>query len=296
MTKTVQTTAELHPQIGTLTADNPNPTVGQTVTFTATEPVAGDRATWTWQITNVDTGAVVDGPAAGQPRAPHSFAFRDPGQYRVRLTVSYDGATDEKDLDITVAALFNLTVNIAGQGSGSVSGAGLSCTGKICTGRYRAGTNVDLTASPGSRSEFGGWTSCTRTSPGGACMVTMDGDKSVTATFNVQPDRTPPNPTLTGGGQTVFIGSGSRQVTRSGSAKTLQVTATATDAESAVTNIEIWTSATWFCSNGSGIGQRSQEDPGGPAATVNGATVTFTVNLSRGCAAGFHLDEVRIGV
>ena len=65
-----------------------------------------------------------------------------------------------------------LTVNKTGTGSGTVSGAGT----------YNFGTPVTLTASPDVSSTFAGWTGggCSGT---GTCAVTMDADKTVTATF-----------------------------------------------------------------------------------------------------------------
>jgi hypothetical protein len=78
-----------------------------------------------------------------------------------------------------------LTVTKAGSGSGSVSSSpgGIDC-GSDCSEPYNAGTTVTLTATPANAaSTFAGWSGggCTGT---GACVVTMDASKLVTATFD----------------------------------------------------------------------------------------------------------------
>ncbi len=79
--------------------------------------------------------------------------------------------------------MYTLTVAKAGTGSGTVTGTGISC-GADCTETFNFGTGVTLTAAPAAGSTFVGWSgACTGT---GACTVTIDGAKSVTATFNIQ--------------------------------------------------------------------------------------------------------------
>jgi hypothetical protein len=73
-------------------------------------------------------------------------------------------------------------VTKAGTGTGTVtsSPAGIDC-GSTCTATYANGTTVTLTASAGVKSRFGGWSGdCTGRS---ACVLTMNADHSVTATF-----------------------------------------------------------------------------------------------------------------
>ncbi len=76
---------------------------------------------------------------------------------------------------------FTLTVIKAGTGSGTVAGTGISCGGD-CSEVYNSGTVVTLTATPTSGSSFSGWSGggCSGT---GTCMVTMNADTTVTATF-----------------------------------------------------------------------------------------------------------------
>jgi uncharacterized repeat protein (TIGR01451 family)/uncharacterized repeat protein (TIGR02543 family) len=100
--------------------------------------------------------------------------------------------------DQSVTATFalithTLTVAKAGLGSGSVtsSPAGISC-GATCSASYNEGTSVTLTATAAAGSTFTGWSgACTGT---GTCTVTMDQDRSVTATFGqiLQPPPGPP--------------------------------------------------------------------------------------------------------
>ena len=76
-----------------------------------------------------------------------------------------------------------LTVNLAGNGAGTVTGTGISC-GVDCTELLGFGTMVTLTATANTGSAFAGWSgACTGI---GACIVTIDAAKSVTATFNLQ--------------------------------------------------------------------------------------------------------------
>lgn len=85
-----------------------------------------------------------------------------------------------------------LTVSTAGSGSGIVSSAGgsISCSGKNpsadkCTTGVLAPSVATLTAVASPGSVFAGWSGgCSRTTS--SCEITMNQDKTVTATFNVQ--------------------------------------------------------------------------------------------------------------
>jgi hypothetical protein len=75
-----------------------------------------------------------------------------------------------------------LTVSNVGTGWGEVASnpGGISC-GYSCEASFDAGTAVTLTATPDASSTFTGWSGdCSGT---GACQVTMDQARSVTATF-----------------------------------------------------------------------------------------------------------------
>jgi hypothetical protein len=84
------------------------------------------------------------------------------------------------------AQTFTLAVTKSGTGAGTVtsSPSGISC-GSTCSENFSSGTVVNLTATPDSGSTFAGWSgACSGT---GACSVTMDAAKSVSATFNSIP-------------------------------------------------------------------------------------------------------------
>jgi uncharacterized repeat protein (TIGR02543 family) len=115
-------------------------------------------------------------PAPGSTFAGWTGACAGAGACNVTM----DGA---KSVTATFTANTHvLTVSLAGDGSGSVSSspAGIAC-GADCTESYSYGTVVTLTATPSPGSTFTGWSgACTGA---GACNVTMDGAKSVTAIF-----------------------------------------------------------------------------------------------------------------
>jgi CSLREA domain-containing protein len=84
---------------------------------------------------------------------------------------------------------FTLTVNGAGTGNGTVAATGISCTstagvtsGDCSEGNIVEGTMVTLTATPASGSTFAGWSGDPDCSDG---SVTMNADKTCTATFNL---------------------------------------------------------------------------------------------------------------
>ncbi|MBZ0236736.1 MAG: DUF4215 domain-containing protein [Deltaproteobacteria bacterium] len=84
----------------------------------------------------------------------------------------------------TFVPTFQMSVTIAGAGSGSVSSspAGItSCTTGTCDATFNSGTAVTLTATPTGTDAVVWSGNCTPT--GNTCATTMDAAKSVTATF-----------------------------------------------------------------------------------------------------------------
>ena len=78
--------------------------------------------------------------------------------------------------------MHTLTVTKAGRGTGTVtsSPSGINC-GSTCVATFTHGTTVTLSATPGRRSRFAGWSGdCVGT---GSCVLSMSGNHSVTATF-----------------------------------------------------------------------------------------------------------------
>lgn len=91
------------------------------------------------------------------------------------------GYSNEVAKSIPFGSNYSLVVTKNGSGTGSVSGAGISC-GSVCSDDFTPGTVVTLTATPATGSTFAGWSgACSGT---GSCTVTMNASASVTATFN----------------------------------------------------------------------------------------------------------------
>jgi hypothetical protein len=92
----------------------------------------------------------------------------------------------------TPAVQHTLTVAKAGSGAGQVTStpAGIEC-GSSCVHSFEDGTAVTLEAVASAGSTFSGWSGggCPGT---GSCVVTMDADPTVTATFTQDPS--PPGP------------------------------------------------------------------------------------------------------
>ena len=100
-------------------------------------------------------------------------------------TVTVDSA---KNVTATFVKRWTLTVETAGDGSGTVIGPGINC-GATCSNTYEDGTIVTVTAASNIDSSFTGWSgACTGT---GVCTVTMDAAKSVVATFELPPFKPP---------------------------------------------------------------------------------------------------------
>jgi uncharacterized repeat protein (TIGR02543 family) len=104
------------------------------------------------------------------------------------------------------------TYILSGQvtGSGTISGAGLSCTslgGGGCSEPQAAGATVTLTATPSAGATFGGWGgACSGTSS--SCAVSMTNAKSVTATFSASSGKTSTSLTIAVSGAGTVDGPG----------------------------------------------------------------------------------------
>src|SRR6185369_6012637 len=80
--------------------------------------------------------------------------------------------------------IHELSVNTSGDGTVVSSPAGIDC-GTDCNESYEGGTEVALTATPADGYDFDSWDGdCTGSA---ACVVTMDGDRQVTAIFTPIP-------------------------------------------------------------------------------------------------------------
>ncbi len=97
---------------------------------------------------------------------------------------------DGGQIPFTTVEVHSLTVSRGGAGKGTVtsSPAGIAC-GSTCAHVFNHGTNVTLNAVPAAGSRFGGWSGggC---SGSGSCVLTLNADTTVTATFNLIPVQT----------------------------------------------------------------------------------------------------------
>jgi len=95
---------------------------------------------------------------------------------------AWNGAQNEC---VPTANARTLTVYKEGTGSGVVSGSNIDC-GSTCVAGYPEGEAVTLTSAPSGTSEFVGWSgACTGTQT--ICSITMDTNKTVTATYTCKP-------------------------------------------------------------------------------------------------------------
>ena len=184
----------------------PTPTVTVTPTPTATEsptvtptptPTATPTPTYTITATAGANGTVTpSGTVSANHGTNQTFTITPSTGYSV-ADVLVDGASvgatttytfTNVIANHTISASFainsySLTMTKSGSGSGTVTSSptGINC-GTDCSEVYSYGTVVTLTATATGGSTFSGWSGvCTGT---GSCTVTMDGSKSVTATFN----------------------------------------------------------------------------------------------------------------
>jgi hypothetical protein len=102
-----------------------------------------------------------------------------------QVTVANSGASVSNPLTLTVVPGSTLAVTRSGtaatRGTITSSPAGITC-GDTCTAAFATGGSVTLTIKSSGNTVFAGWSgACSGT---GTCTVTMDGNKSVTATSN----------------------------------------------------------------------------------------------------------------
>jgi hypothetical protein len=131
--------------------------------------------------------ARTDVPVRPQPYAVAVGDFNGDGLPDLAVA-TFEGQADAVRLSVllnTQDCTQPLTVTKDGPGSGSVvsSPAGIDC-GVDCSEEYSDGTVVTLVATPADGSAFLGWAGagCSGT---GACILTMDAARSVTATFGL---------------------------------------------------------------------------------------------------------------
>ncbi|HEY4479358.1 MAG TPA: VWA domain-containing protein, partial [Candidatus Paceibacterota bacterium] len=127
--------------------------VDNTVVFIAAVPDSGSTFTgWTGACTGAGTCSVVMNSAK-------------------LVGATFTGGNTTGNLSLTVSTL----------GTGIVTGTGISC-GVDCTESFPANTAVTLTAVPSGTASFTGWSGAC--SGVGSCLVTLNSNKSVVASFS----------------------------------------------------------------------------------------------------------------
>ncbi len=228
-------------------------TVGSGIVIAQTS--AGPNFAWAVSDLAVGAGGVI---TLTGTLSPHAAATGALITNTATITASNDITAGNNLASAAFSVLATLHVTRTGTGSGIVvsSPAGITC-GVDCTETLGYGTVITLTSTPATGSTFTGWSgACTGS---GACVVTMNGAKNVTATFTLN------SYALT----TATAGTGSGTVTLSPAGGTYShgTVVTVTNTPAAGSTFTGWSGA---CTGS-----------GACVVTMNGAksvTATFTLN------------------
>lgn len=139
-----------------------NIVMGQTVNFTDTSVTDGSPiVAWAWDFGDANT--------ATGPTASHTYAA--PGSYTVTLSIA-DACGYADTVEVPIEVYSAITVNKVGNGTVTLDPS---------PGPYSLNQVVTLTAAADLGWTFAGWGgACSGT---GACTLTMDGNKTIDATF-----------------------------------------------------------------------------------------------------------------
>jgi Divergent InlB B-repeat domain len=225
----------------------------------------------------VDPGTVVQlaaDPAAGNFLSAWSGTDCSTDAQTCSVRVAQDTA-----VQVAFSPLLTLTVSRTGDGTGTLTGNGLTCSGATCTGQYRSGETVALHAAPTGGSTFGGWTGCAASGPD--CTLSMTADRTVTAVFAAPRDGTPPAVTMSALGKTVGIGTGGQAATAD-SPTQVTVIATGSDPDGPVTRTEIWGEITGTCFGGTGGIEHTINQPFARLTSANGASSPYDLTSVAG--------------
>jgi hypothetical protein len=150
----------------------------------------GDSAMFALNKGNGSGGTCGDTPTLDPGASCTISATFTPTSYGARSTTlriaSNDTAALNKDIALSGTGAATLTVTISGSGGGTVT-SDIDHQGILCPDACQApfaGGSVTLSHHPSAVSTFGGWSGACTTDP---CIVAMDGDKTVTATFTLAP-------------------------------------------------------------------------------------------------------------
>lgn len=158
--------------------------------FTNASGPPGSSTTFNWTSNDADgqlplqcTGSIGQGmlsPAIGNitfsmPSDPQTCAITSQNSLgSFQCSASVGQSVDNR----------NLSILKNGTGSGIVTGPGISC-GSSCFNSYPVGSPVTLSATPSGDSTLSNWSGCDSGANGNQCTLTMDSNKTVTATFNL---------------------------------------------------------------------------------------------------------------
>lgn len=107
-----------------------------------------------------------------------------PARVPTQMRTTLEAAVLQYPSCIVPESSYSLTVSKSGAGTGTVtsSPANISC-GATCSASFVGGTAVILTATPDAGSAFSSWSGCDSVS-GATCNVTVNGTRTVTASFS----------------------------------------------------------------------------------------------------------------
>jgi hypothetical protein len=128
-----------------------------------------------------------DTPTANLCDSGTESAVTGTGPWTWNCIGRYLGINTSCSADYSIPIYRGIRVTTAGAGVGTVtsSPSGIACTsgsGSGCSSSFADGTSVQLTAVADSKSLFSEWTDCPA-SVGSTCLMVMDSDKAVVATF-----------------------------------------------------------------------------------------------------------------
>ena len=219
----------------------------------------------------------IDVPIVPRDTAPDLLLPRSDARFDVAMDAAAEAGTSS----------LGVVKNGAGGGTITSSPAGIDCGG-TCAASFTTGTVVTLTATTDGTSTFMGWSgACSGT---GECTVTVDGAKSVTATFDVLQYGITVSKSGTGGGTVTsspggIVCGGTCSATF---AATSLITLTATaDATSTFTG---WSGA---CS---GTGPCAVTVDGAKAVTAYFDVVQYTLTVSKTGAGGGSITSSPAGI
>jgi hypothetical protein len=197
----------------TVNVENP-PAISSVASFTT-----ASTATISWTTNEAATSQVNYGPTSGYGSSSStpalvtshsitltSLAASTTYDFQILSTDTQGNTATTTDATVTIPAVsgggggggssyYTLNLTKSGSGTGTITGAGLNC-GSSCSGTLISSQMLSLTATTDASSTFAGWSGdCMIAGTSTVCSLTMTGNKTATAIFNVRnsfPGTTPP--------------------------------------------------------------------------------------------------------